>query len=459
MKIFNCFLVIIFFFFSFIFYNFLYGEEDYYYLNKISINGLKYLSKEDILNYLNIKEGKSYSIEILMKIEEKLKNWGYFSFVLINYELFDNYNINLNIELKENKRVDNLIIKINGLIFTDFFNLLKTKKNKPFNSNYLVDDFNYLSSIKYFSAINVDVIEKEESVDILINIERKGKLSFGIGVSDNINYSLFYEIPIFFTSFFIGFYNKFYLDKAFLSDKNYNNYFNEHFGIGFFVGIEIINNLYFTINFENYYDNFSNFLNFQNYEILNSFFYYNKIKLKKGTDYLFIILFNKNIDKYNFFGFDFINKLNFNKFLFYFSLEYVSILEDEIILKYENFSQMNQNFYLTNSNYLKIPFYIFDFSKLNLKLNNEIFINKDLIFVKIAFLYNFFEIFIIKTFFGLFYESLISNINYNFYGIYIILRLSLFNFYFDINIKYGWINKIFENDFMTIDFLPIIIYF
>lgn len=436
-------------------------NQEFYKLVQINIYGNKYLEKVEILDYLNIKVGKFYDIDFYLNIEQKLRSWGYFSYVNVNFELLEENNVSIEINLIENKVVKSIILKINECKIDGFIKNFKSKINKPFNPIFLEDDLKHLSNLKYFSNINVDIEEKEDFLNIYINLKRKGNISFGLFLYDSIGGTIFYESPILLSSFFIGIYSKIYFKRTFSELNYYNNSFNMPFSIGYFCGFELLKNFYVFNYFEWFFDNATlNDLKSKG-DFLYGFFYFNNKKIQFGENAISFSIYNKLTLNNNILGLDIIDKFKFKKWYFLFSLEFLYIIKSDFeVERIYNLTLRNQFIFLTNSKYLKIPFFLSDLSKTNLKFFTDFYFNKYLIYTKNTVLYNIVKFYFVNLYSGVFFEDLFYKwFDIKIFGINLTINFSILNFNSDIIIKYGFYDLNFENVFFTLNFFPVSIFF
>lgn len=272
-KYFNFIFYILFIFFIFICFGKSIFAQESYFIHDIFIKGNNTISNDEIIKYLSINKEIKIEAEKLINIEEKLLNWGYFSYVSINFEIYaDNKNISENdsnnekshennneekdikidifINLTENIPVKSIIIKNMNINLLKIKNKIMLKENKAFNPKYLEKDLEYLSKQAFVSRVSSKLIENKDSIDVEIYINFSNKLSSEILISEfsSVNFNYFIGktfIPLYFSIFFFYPFN------------------NQNFSLDFAgsIGFSLLDNLYF------------NFILNMNYSESNSSFY------------------------------------------------------------------------------------------------------------------------------------------------------------------------------------------
>lgn len=444
--------------------------QQQYMVKEIIILGNNTISDTEIENYLKIKNNDILSSESLINIEEKLLNWGYFSFVSVelqqihndtsnstedekngenkdenstqsgkvNDSNIDNFiEINIKIEVIENLPIKSIILKNSNIYLSNFKQKMKLKERKAFNPKFLEMDLQTLSSYPFVSRVSSAINEDESSISVNIFIKFKNHISSEINVSK----FFFGDFNYFFGKSFLPFYLSIFSFYPFESENFY-----PIFAASF--GFSVFKNIYFNITYSSLFSNsnlnfnINNFyfsLNSKNYLIKsnNISFFFNPLSISFS--------YNLNNKEFNnlFIYFDSFFKLKNiislflkSNFVYYF---------DESSFIYGNVPNNGKEITLTyNQNYYQFSYpYIFNSFVLRSEPNQNIENGKSVFSSSFDFLFKIFytQIFyfgFIASFDFLFINKQQNLIN-NCFGIGVIFSISINNILeLPLTIQYFW---------------------
>lgn len=292
-------------------------------VEKIEINNNLTISKTEILAYLNIKEKDKIEINTLLKLKEKLLNWGYFSKVNINFKKIDN-RISIFINVVENPLLKNFFIYVNNHRSYYYQKYITLKTNKAFNPRILDKNIKNLYKLPEISQISYKIADINNNIILYIYITKTIVKTYFIGIFNFLNISAGLEkIDLLFPiDTYISF---FYLNKNY---SEQNIYFN------FLFNIELNNRIYFFTNIT---------IPISNHNITTNITPGMMIKLNKFT---FSLNYNYNNNLINFYN-KFLFTLNKVIFISKFLTNY-NISENNILIN--NSSICFNEFYLSNMN-------------------------------------------------------------------------------------------------------------
>lgn len=372
-------------------------------IEKIEIINNRSISKAEILSFLQLRENKKVDVPTLIKIKDKLLNWGYFNSVEVNFKK-NNNKVFITIKVKENPILENIKIYVNNHISVYYKKYITIKNNKPFNQKILENNIKALYKLPEISQISYKLSNSgEKNVILNIYITKKIVQSYYFGIYNFLDLSFGIEkLDLFFP--FDIYLSLLYLNKTFIFPNLYlNSLFN----------IELTNKLSFFTNIPVSFLNDTISINFVPGLFLN---------LNKFS---FSLFYNINYKLFSFHNTNYFNLKNLN-----------------IINKFEiNYNPDNKNIFFTNSAFSFNNFYLSNHSNI-FQITN-------------TFIIPYLSIRGFKTL-GLIKPYIINSkysINYNVDFIFTFLYLNFFNFGLILSNDLIYLyNNTFENLYSTLGF-------